>query len=111
MCANCKSNHQATSGKCPARQKAEKEAAKKKSGKAEEKINKIAVKQDKVVEGPITEEVEGENADLELGEKPAKEPEEKNPDLDIENTDWAKGPASPLSSTLKDFECQDSETF
>ena len=111
VCANCKGSHQATSGKCPARQKAEKDARKKKGGKAEEKINEIAAKQDKVGEGAITEETEGENANSELREKSADEPEDENPDLDMENTDWAKGPASPLSSVPGDFECHDSENF
>lgn len=111
MCANCRGSHQATSSKCPARQKAEKEARKKKGGKAEEKIDDIAAKKDKVGEGLVTEEAEGENANPELGEKSAEEPEEENPDLDMENTDWAKGPASPLSSVPGDCECQDFENF
>ena len=71
---NCKDSHQATSGKCPTREKAEKDARKKKGGKAIEKIKEIAAKQDKFVEGAITEEIEGENANLELREKSADEP-------------------------------------
>ena len=109
VCGNCGGSHQATSSKCPARQKAEKEARKKKGGKAEEKISEIATKKDKVGEDLVTEQAEGENANPELGRKFAEEPEEENPDLDIENTDWAKGPASPLSLVPGDFECQDSE--
>ncbi len=105
LCANCKGSHKATSGKCPSRQKAEKEARKKKDDKADGKINEIAAKQDKVGEGHITKEGEGENANQELGEKAAEEPQEENPELDIENTDWAKGPASPPCSMPEDFEC------
>ena len=56
-----------------------------------------------------TKKAEEENANLELGEKSAEEPEEENPDLDMENTDWAKGPVSSLSSVSGDFECQGSE--
>ena len=84
---NCKGSYQATSGKCQARQKTEKDAKKKKDSKAEEKINEIVAKQDKVGEGAIIEKIEGENANSELREKSADEPEDENPDLDIENTD------------------------
>ena len=111
VCTNCKGSHQAISGKCPARQKAEKDARKKKGSKAEKKINEIVAKQDKVGESAITQEIKGENANSELREKSANEPKDENSDLDMENTDSAKGPASPLSSVPGDFECHDSENF
>lgn len=41
VCANCKGGHQATSGKCPAKQRAKKEAKKKKRDKNKGKLNDI----------------------------------------------------------------------
>ncbi len=42
-------------------------------------------------------------------ERSSEEPEEVNPDLDMENNDWAGSlPASPLSS-IQDLECPDNE--
>lgn len=42
-------------------------------------------------------------------ERLSEEPEEVNPDLDMENNDWAGSlPASPLSS-VEDLECLDNE--
>lgn len=60
-----------------------------KSSKKEEKVNKAIELQSKA-------------------EKPDEESEEVNPDLDMENNDWAKSPASPLSS-FKDSEGFDSK--
>ena len=79
-CTNCQGNHQATSIKCLIRQKAKKEAKRIRGSRIKEKINKIMEPQ----------------IDL---ERPSKDPEEVNPDLDIENNNWAESlPTSPLSS-------------
>ena len=67
-CANCQGNHQATSTKSLVRHKAEKDARRMRSNKKEEKAKKAMESQ----------------TDL---EKLSKEPEEVNPDLDIENND------------------------
>ena len=89
-CANCQGNHQATSTKCPVRHKAEKEARRMRSNKKEQKTKEVI-------------EIHSEP------ERPSEEPEEVNPDLDMENNDWAGSPpASPLSS-IRDYECLDNK--
>ncbi len=69
VCANCKGAHQATSGKCPARQRAEKEARRKKSDKGKENINDIPMMQP---------DLDKENARLQL------EMEEGSPSSQLE---------------------------
>ena len=88
-CANCQGNHQATSVKCPVRHKAEKEARKRKDGKKKEKVDGAPEHQD------------------EEREKPGEGSDEENLDLVMENDDWAKSLASPLSS-VGDLESPDS---
>lgn len=85
-CANCEGNYQATSTRCIARQKAEKEARKRKIEKDNEKAVETPEQHD-----PPTEE-------------PREEPKEIEVDMDLEN--WAGSPLPPLSS-IGEAECQD----
>lgn len=85
-CANCKGNHQATSAKCPARQKAKREAKKIKSDKTEKKGGKAPEQHNEVGENPLEEAEEGEI------------------DMDMENNDRAKSPTSPLSNCGRGYE-------
>lgn len=110
LCANCKSRHQARSGKFPARQRAEKETRRKKSGKVGDTMNAISTNpSDKAGENFGTKETEQKEARLRLGEKSTPDLDDENTDLDIENTDWARSPASPLSPLSGDIECPDTE--
>lgn len=85
-CANCEGNHQATSTRCIARQKAEKEARKRKMEKGNEK----AIKTPEQHDSPTEERRE--------------EPKEIKVDIDLEN--WAESPLLPLSS-IGEAKCQD----
>ena len=128
VCANCKGAHQATSGKCPARQRVEKEARRKKSDKGKENINDIPMMQPDIDKENARLQLEmeerspssqleidkrsprsEENVEPELGGKPIDKLDEENPDLDMENVDWPKRLGSALFFVPGDFECQNSE--
>ncbi len=128
VCANCKGAHQATSGKCPVRQRAEKEARRKKSDKGKENINDIPMMQPDIdkenarlqlemEEGSPSSQLEidkrsprsEQNVEPELGGKATDKLDEENPDLDMKNVDWPERPGSALSSVPGDFECQNPE--
>lgn len=86
-CGNCQGNHQATSTKCPVRHKVEREARKMKNNIKTGQSEKQPAK----------------------SERPSEDPKNANPDLDMDKNDWARSPASPLSS-IEDPESLDASS-